>query len=265
VYKAAGHHLQKGTAQFSMQEFKQFLTIAFTDIRTYIALGSLVLAIIAYRRHKRKRLAYQIVSNESLFSIKRLIKDRIKIYLDDTLVENVNLVLIRIFNPGNDTITTKDFESSIAVNFGDAAKILSVEISEKSPADLPATISYNDSSVMLEPLLLNEKDSVTLKALVSKPQNAIIVGGRIAGVRKIEDGTYSDERIKYVNFVFQTILLLVIVSLSITGVEIAVIDPMKNLGITPRDLGAIKLIVMFLTAACCFYVILLYGKRTFKR
>src|SRR5262249_43494069 len=67
------------------------------------------------------------------------------------------------------------------------AKILSVEISEMSPTDLPANISYSDSSVKLEPLLMNQNDSITIKALVSKPKDTIAVSGRIVGVKKIEE------------------------------------------------------------------------------
>jgi hypothetical protein len=245
VYQAAGRHFQKGATLISVERLKQLLITAFTDIRTYIALVSLVFAFIAYRRHKRKRLAYEIISNLPLFSVQREIKDRIKIYLDDTLVEKVNLVLIRIYNPGNDAITTRDFESPISVNLGDEAKILSVEISEKSPIDLPANISYDDNSVTLEPLLLNEKDSVTIKALVSRPQRAITVSARIAGVNSIEDRADKDyERARITFGLFQLFAFLIFSSFSLTVIDIVFGERIKHLGINPTVLRGINLIVI---------------------
>jgi hypothetical protein len=219
-----------------MEGFKQFLIIAFNDIRTYIALASLVFAYIAYRRHKRKRLAFEIIYNNPLFSVKRVIRDRIRIYLDDVQVEDVNLVVIRIYNPGNDAITAKDFESSIGVDFGGAAMILTVEILEDSPTDLLANVSYDDSSIQIDPLLLNEKDSVNLRVLVSKPQNAITVRGRIAGVRKIEDRTESGGRINTAMLAGNMLLVFIGGAIVLTALEILVRDHMKKLGVSPEIL-----------------------------
>jgi hypothetical protein len=171
-----------------MDGLKQILITAASDLRTYIAFGSLVFAIIAYRRHKRKRLIYEILSNAALFTVREEVRNRIKITLDEKPVEYVHLVVIRITNAGNEAISSKDFETPVSINFGNKATILSAEISQTDPSGLPAQISYNESLVELKPLLMNEKDNLTIKALVSKGK-APIVDARIAGIRELEDRT----------------------------------------------------------------------------
>jgi hypothetical protein len=247
-----------------METLRQILITGSTDIRTYIALGALIFAIIAYRRHKRKMLAYDIITNTSLLSIRPVTKDEIKIYVDDAPVEGVNLVLIRIYNPGNDAITTKDFESPIGVNFGFMAKILSAEISEKSPVDLPAKISYNDTSVELKPLLLNVKDSIMIKALVSRSQEEIIVSGRIAGVNKIEDRTGKDDRVRVTLGTVQVVGFSFVAGLFLAGLETLLSEHIKYLEITSTVLNAIRLIAIAAITAILYYTFWIQ-KRKIKR
>lgn len=187
-----------------MQGIKQFLINAAQDFRTYLALGSLIFAYIAFRRHKRKRLVYEILSNAALFSVRREIREKVKIFYEDKPVEKVNLVVIRFINAGNDAILTKDFDLPISINFGDEAAIISAEISEKTPQDLPAEISYTGTVIKLEPLLLNEKDSITIKALVSKASDMPAISARIAGVKALTDRTEKIDltSVKFISFVF---------------------------------------------------------------
>lgn len=150
----------------------------------------MIFAYVAYRRHKRKRLSYEIISNTPLLSVKSEVKGRIKIYLDDRPVEDVNLIMIRITNIGNDPILSKDLTTPITINFDEAAKLLSVEIFERIPVDmLLPDMALSNNWIALSPQLLNEKDSITIKILGSGVTSAPIVRARIAGVEKIENIT----------------------------------------------------------------------------
>jgi hypothetical protein len=50
---------------------------------------------------------------------------------------------------------------------------------------LKASIRTEGQKIILEPTLLNERDWIVIKTLVSKPDKEITIDGRIAGVREI--------------------------------------------------------------------------------
>ena len=171
-----------------MQEIKQFLLDDFNIITLVGTILTLSGLIIGVRRHKRKRLAFEIISNTPLLSVNSEVKDRVKIYLDDRPVTDVNLMMVKLTNTGNESIPSKDFETPITINFGKSATLISFEIFERTPAEmpLPENITSANNWVTLSPFLLNEKDSITIKALVSGVTGAPAITARIAGVKTIE-------------------------------------------------------------------------------
>jgi hypothetical protein len=207
-----------------MQEIKQFFVDGLSDLRTIIAvvallfgLCSLILGFIGYRRHKRKKLSYEVISNTPLLSVNSEVKDRIKIYLDEREVTDVNLVMIKLSNTGNDTIHPKDYESAIVISFGNA-NLLSFELFERVPRDMPIphTILF-PNGVSLSPFLMNEDDSMTIKLLISGEVNAPTITARIAGIKKIENGNLTRMRegtvaifLKFIMSTMMTTLISVI-------------------------------------------------------
>lgn len=74
----------------------------------------------------------------------------------------------------------------IIITFGNDTTIYTAEIVNKQPNNLSASISSEESIVALAPTLLNPKDSVMIRMLVTK-SGSIKVDGRIAGVSKIQE------------------------------------------------------------------------------
>jgi hypothetical protein len=109
----------------------------------------------------------------------------LQVLFDAKPVDNLNLVVIRVFNAGNDSIITSDFETPVIMQFGDGSEILETEIVEVSPPDLHPVIERTLTEVSLMPMLLNSGDSVKLKMLVAGHNGRVNVMGRIVGVRQI--------------------------------------------------------------------------------
>ena len=80
------------------------------------------------------------------------------------------------------------FVEPVSISFNPGVKILSAEIIETNPANLKPNLKLSENKIIHEPLLLNEKDSLTIKALLTgfKDNAKILPNARIAGVREIK-------------------------------------------------------------------------------
>ena len=64
-------------------------------------------------------------------------------------------------------IADKSGKTQLSLGTGISSKILSGVVTDVDPENLAASIDIEESRVILRPILLNSKDSVTLKLLVS--------------------------------------------------------------------------------------------------
>ena len=149
-------------------------------------------AIFHFQR-KRKVLSYQVTSSSSLLSVREEVEGKIKILYEGTPIWRVHLVVVRIHNSGNVPIQKSDYERPLSISFGEDSRILSAEVTETSPENLDVTIDPSEDCLILEPLLLNSRDSITLKVLVSEFRSDLEVDARIVGVKQVrcEDTRYT--------------------------------------------------------------------------
>ena len=129
-------------------------------------------------------MGYNIKSLVPLLSIGKEIGKDLVILYKGKKVEQVHLIEIDIINSGNVSIKSTDFYRPISVNFGDDAQIFTCEITKSKPSDLNPKIQINNNNLVLEPLLLNGGDIISLKILVEKFKE-IVVEGRIIDINKI--------------------------------------------------------------------------------
>jgi len=148
------------------------------------------------RQRRSKSISYEVLSCTPLLSVKEEIKSNLQILYKSKPVQQVHLVLVRIFNSGNMPIPTKDYEQPISLSFGEQSKILTAEIAEKEPGNLPASIARGETGIILEPTLLNRADSVTLKMLVNEYDD-ITIDGRVVGVKEIKQSSSRIRRLTY--------------------------------------------------------------------
>ncbi len=140
---------------------------------------------------QRKTLSYDILSQTPLLNIPEKNKWDIQILLDKKPVQDVHLIKIRIFNSGYQEIRPEDYERPISFNFGGSTQILSAEKSEVNPESLQPSVKIEGTKVLLDPILLNPKDSITIKMLASQYENKPTPNVRIAGIKDIKDARKS--------------------------------------------------------------------------
>lgn len=140
-------------------------------------------------QRNRKEVAYEIVSNTPILSLRTEVKGKVQVLLDNKPVNEARLVILRIWNSGNQPIRTEDYDQKnpIKFNFGSGTEVLDADILETIPSDLKSRsiLRLNSESIEIEPLLLNRKDSIKIKLLISRFNGDISIDGRIVGVKQI--------------------------------------------------------------------------------
>ena len=144
----------------------------FNTVSIAIAALALFVAIITYfQRPKRKAIAWELVSDEMLLNVGGAVKNRVQILLDNKPVSDLCLMVLKVWNSGNAPIQPADFQRPLRFDFG-GAEVLDAEILESTSSNInketKASLKRTSRSVVLEPLLLNSKDLITLKVLLTK-------------------------------------------------------------------------------------------------
>jgi hypothetical protein len=153
-------------------------------ILALIAIGVSILIYLLQRN--RKSLSYEVLSDTPFLTMKEELEGKLQILYEGTSIKNAQLIVIRILNSGNMPIPANDYERPLQFVFGNRAKILSAEVTDKVPDNLLANVTVNDHGFELKPTLLNSKDSITVKVLVSDYQEILKADARIIGVKSIQ-------------------------------------------------------------------------------
>lgn len=168
----------------------------------------LVMIVIFFIQRIKKKLSYEITSNTQLLGVKGEIKGKVKILYDGNEVENVHLLSLKFTNNGNQPIATDDFERPLYINLNSEATILTFEIIDENPTNLNTSIRLNKNTLSISPLLLNSKDSFTVKTLVSDLIGFPTIDGRIVGVKSISQ--YHERQYPFLIFIFiQSIIMFI--------------------------------------------------------
>jgi hypothetical protein len=174
--------LHDPTLQFVVNVGVALLGIFFTSIIT----------VVIYRRQQtRKGITYKVISDTPILSLKEEVKGKIKVLFGTKPINNVRLVIVKIWNSENTPILPSEYIDPIRLGFGGNVEILDAEILEAIPQDIKdnvkASLKLNIESVILEPLLLNSRDSITLKVLLAQTPltKELKINARIVGVNQI--------------------------------------------------------------------------------
>lgn len=221
----------------------QFIGASFTIIAVIFA------AIFFKMQHQHKALSYKILSYTPLV-IRDVIGEKLQIVFEGKPVEDVYLSIIKIYNSGNTPIVYNDYERPINLYFGENSQILTNEVIEKNPDNLEVTTHIEGTKIMLDPLLLNKKDSITLKTILSQPDisiNNINIDGRIVGVKEIKEITE--------NVIFHTLKVLSVGVL--LGIVLSIVTKMGReieLLSNTRLVTFIMLIILVIIVTSLIYI-----------
>lgn len=175
---------------FLHDPFWQF--IIYIGVTLFVGIITVVISILLYRKQRRRKLlTYQIVSDTPVLSAERELADKVQVLFNGKPVDDARLVVLRLWNAGNESIKTEDYDQQtpIVIDFGENTEVLDAEILETSPASIKMrqllSIASDIAAILLQPLLLNSKDSITVKVLLSRFTGTIQVNARIDGVKEI--------------------------------------------------------------------------------
>jgi hypothetical protein len=178
-------------------------------IGAILTLITVVISIYAYFKQRgTKHIHCEVVSNSSVVSISNAIKPDIQIFYKGKLTDDLRLIIIKLQNTGTLPISSKDYEESIQIYFGEAADILDIELVEFSPKSLVPQFTNNVNTLILKPLLLNPNDMFILKVIARKASEIIEVKARILGVSDITKSVSNFQISGIHKFTFYSILII---------------------------------------------------------
>ena len=148
-----------------------------------IAIG---IAYFVNLRLKGKRLSHEILAYVPLLTATESIRDELQISYKGTPVKNIRLFNVKIINDGYEPITRNDYEKPISFVFADEAVVLSAEIVSLNPKNLETSITFEANKISINPTLLNSKDSIEIKAIISSYETQMNIDARIIGVKDIK-------------------------------------------------------------------------------
>jgi hypothetical protein len=149
---------------------------------------TIVVALVIYLlQRQRKSLSYEILSINQLLTVGEELEGKLQVIYNGEPAKDICLLIIRLYNSGNLPITTADYERPVSLLTGDSSKILSTVITNVNPENLSFQLKIESQKISIDPILLNSKDSVTIKMLISDFSGKLVVDGRIAGVKSISN------------------------------------------------------------------------------
>ncbi len=159
---------------------------SFSKIEVIIGALAIVVAIaIFFAQRKTKKLSYRVTSNNELLGVKEEIQRKVQVLYEGKEVKRVHLLTLKFTNDGNQSISSDDFERPLSVSVNSEAKILTHEIIDENPKGLGILASLEANRLTFSPVLLNSKDTFSIKALISNLEGEPKVDGRIRGVKAI--------------------------------------------------------------------------------
>jgi hypothetical protein len=150
---------------------------------------SIVLPVgVYFKQRRRKALSYDVSVFADVLTVGGGLKGKIQVLYQGTPVDNIRLMVVRIYNDGNVPIVQADWDEHLTVSFGKEATLLTVEILETKPKEVNPQYAIESGALGFEPFLLNPGDSFTMKFLVARAERkpGLSVKGRIVGVSEIK-------------------------------------------------------------------------------
>jgi hypothetical protein len=157
-----------------------------------------ILSIFIYMKGKKKKsLSFFIKSKTKLFTVHDKTIEHLEILLDKKPVRDAHVFILTIMHTGNEPISPKDYEEELKISFPETVTILSAAIIETRPRNFNVNYTLSEHTVCLDKFLLNPKDSITFKFLLSNDCSDPVVSARIAGVAEISEFSAVPDKIKY--------------------------------------------------------------------
>jgi hypothetical protein len=155
-------------------------------VAVIVAVIAVIVTVAIYLAQRtRKELSYEVLWDIPLIHIGNF-EEGLQLLFKGKPLRNAFSFSLRLVNSGNTPIVPEDFERPLAINFGEGV-LLKAEVQEATPENLRASISVKNQSIVLNPVLLNSEDSITIKCILSEYDGNVEVDARITGVKVVEE------------------------------------------------------------------------------
>jgi hypothetical protein len=140
-------------------------------IGAVLALAAIALTIwLTVKDRQRKRFTPIVLSHGPLISIaeEQELRNRLIVSFDNQLLAEPDIYafIIRFMNTGNIALTREDMSDPVRIDFNPEAEVLTVNVLETGPEPFDAKAESDGSRAILNPVLMNKGQFVTVKILV---------------------------------------------------------------------------------------------------
>jgi hypothetical protein len=147
-----------------------------------VAVLSLAAAFwIYWLQQQTKELAFGLLSARRLLSVSDELSSRVTVQLDGISVGSLHLLVFGLKNSGHRAVVPADFEQHLCIQFSDG-QVVSAEIAAQIPSDLGAKLTTSDTTVELQPILLNSGDQMLLQVLLSSATPRYALEARVQDI-----------------------------------------------------------------------------------
>lgn len=156
-----------------------------------LAIAALVGSIVIFQLQRHRRgVAFAVLSRSQLLTVREELEGKLQVLYEGEPVRSLSLLMVRVWNSGNQPILVSDFERPIAFSTGMGSCILSAAVTDVNPRGFILEVAVEGAVVTLSPALLNPGDAISLKLLVRDMNGGLIPSCRIVGVKSIrsDDG-----------------------------------------------------------------------------
>ena len=186
-------------------------------IATLALIVPIILLFISQRKKKISCLFHPFFS---LVDVRNEVKDRIKIYYNDQLVENLSMRKVKIKNSGNLSIRKEDIIKPIEFVFDKHIKIMDFSVTELKEEGIEIELKHNSdkNSIQCYFDLLNKGDEFTLEFVyLGEAKESPDVISRIDGIKRIDVEEYTisevkEKRLQLIGNVYMFLGFLMIIS-----------------------------------------------------
>ena len=170
-------------------------------IHILLAVFAVIVPIVLYTIGKRKKkLICKLFPSLSLVDVRTEVKDRIKIYYDDNLVENLSMTKVKIKNNGNLPIRKEHVVKPLEFNFGENLSVIDYRVINTEPKGITVNLELNNENNLIRcPFdLLNPSDEFTLQFVcLGESEELPNITARIEGIKQIGVETLSVSEEKF--------------------------------------------------------------------
>jgi len=157
-------------------------------------LAVIVPIILLYISQRKKKLSCIFLPFFSLVDVRTEVKDRIKIFYNDELAENLSMRKVTIKNSGNLSIRKEDIVKPLEFIFEKHIKIMDFSVTELKEEGIGIELKHNadKNSIQCSFDLLNKGDEFTMEFVyLGEDKNSPNVISRIDGVKRIDVEDYA--------------------------------------------------------------------------